>query len=51
MSLEELHAELHTQMAKAQTRYQGPVDCQQEPAPDFQVGQQVYVSTEHVHTT
>ena len=49
--LEELHAKLCTQMAKAQTCYQEPADHQQEPAPDFQVGQQVYVSTEHIHTT
>ena len=27
IDLEELHAELHTQMAKAQTCYQGPADC------------------------
>ena len=27
IDLEELHAELCTQMAKAQTRYQGPADC------------------------
>ena len=51
INLEELHAKLHTQMAKAQTYYQGPADCQQEPTPDFQIGQQVYVSTEHIHTT
>ena len=38
-------------MAKAQTHYQGPMDHQWEPMPDFQVGQQVYVSTEHIHTT
>ena len=38
-------------MAKAQTHYQRPMDHQWEPMPDFQVGQQVYVSAEHIHTT
>ena len=51
IDLEELHAELCEQMAKAQARYQGPVDRWREPAPDFQVGQQVYVSAEHIRTT
>ena len=51
IDLEELHAELCEQMAKAQTCYQGPADRRREPAPDFQVGQQVYVSTEHIRTT
>ena len=51
IDLEELHTKLCTQMAKAQTCYQGPMDHWQEPVPDFQVGQQVYVSTEHIHTT
>jgi len=47
--LEELHAELCKQMEKAQAYYQ--VDCWQEPAPDFHIGQQVYVSAEHICTT
>ena len=51
VDLEELHAELRDQMAKAQTHYQGPVDRRREPAPDFQVGQQVYVRSEHIRTT
>ena len=38
-------------MAKAQAHYQGPADHQREPAPDFQVGQQVYISAEHIHTS
>ena len=38
-------------MAKAQAHYQGPADRQWEPTPDFQVGQQVYVSAEHTCTT
>ena len=51
IDLEELHAELREQMAKAQTCYQGPADRRREPTPDFQVGQQVYVSAEHIRTT
>ena len=51
VDLEELHVELREQMAKAQARYQGPADRRREPAPDFQVGQQVYVSAEHIRTT
>ena len=27
------------------------MDHQWEPTPDFQVGQQVYISAEHIHTT
>jgi hypothetical protein len=51
IDLDELHAELHNQMAAAHKCYQGPVDCQQEPTPDFHVGQQVYVHTENISTT
>ena len=51
IDLEELHAKLREQMAKAQACYQGPVDRQREPTPDFQVGPQVYVSAEHIRTT
>ena len=49
--LEELHAELHKQMAKAQACYQGPADRRREPAPNYHIGQQVYVSAEHIRTT
>ena len=38
-------------MAKAQAHYQGPADCQQEPTPHYHIGQQVYVSAEHIRTT
>ena len=51
IDLEELHTELCEQMAKAQACYQGPADRRREPTPDFQVGQQVYVSAEHIRTT
>ena len=46
--LEELHTELCKQMAKAQACYQGFADHRLEPAPNFHIGQQVYVSTEHI---
>ena len=36
---------------KAQARYQGPADRRQSPAPDFHIGQQVYISAEHIRTT
>jgi hypothetical protein len=51
IDLEELHAELRIQMAAAQKCYQGPADRQREPAPDFHIGQQVYVCTENISTT
>ena len=51
IDLEELHAELRNQMAAAQRHYQGPVDRRREPAPDFRVGQQVYVRTANISTT
>jgi len=51
IDLEELHAELRKQMAAAQKRYQGPADRRREPAPDFRVGQQVYVRAENISTT
>jgi hypothetical protein len=51
IDLEELHAELRNQMAAAQKRYQGPADRRREPAPDFQIGQQVFVRAENISTT
>jgi hypothetical protein len=51
IDLDELHAELHNQMAAAQKRYQGPTDRCREPAPDFQVGQQVFVKAKNIRTT
>ena len=38
-------------MAKAQARYQGPADRRREPAPNFQVGQQVFVRAKNIQTT
>jgi Chromo (CHRromatin Organisation MOdifier) domain len=49
--LDELHAELRIQMTKAQAHYQGPADRRRLPAPDFSIGQQVFVNAEHIRTT
>jgi hypothetical protein len=38
-------------MAAAQKCYQGPADRHWEPAPDFQVGQQVFIKAENIRTT
>ena len=51
MDLDALHQELQTQIAKAQKRYQGPADARRTPAPDFKVGDKVFVKAEHFHTT
>src|SRR3984885_2182480 len=32
-------------------RHQAPADCQRQPAPDFHIGQNVFVSAEHIRTT
>ena len=50
VDLNELHEELHVQMTAAQKQYQAPADHQQQPAPDFHIGQNVFVSAEHIHT-
>src|ERR1700676_2329771 len=49
--LDKLHQELRHQIAKAQKRYQGPADARRTPAPDFKVGDMVYVKAEHFRTT
>lgn len=51
VDLDELHSELRNQMSLAQQRYQGPADKRRIPAPDFKVGQQVFVRAENIHTT
>jgi len=51
VDLDELHAELRTQLAAAQKRYQGPADRRRMPAPDFKVGEQVFVKAENIRTT
>ena len=38
-------------MAAAQKRYQGPADARRSPAPDFKVGDQVYVKAKYFRST
>src|ERR1700719_3355116 len=51
VDLDELHQELHTQIADAQCRYQGLADTRRAPAPEFKVGARVYVKAKYFHTT
>ena len=51
VDLDELHTVLRQQLAEAQERYQGPADRRRSPAPDFRVGQQVFVRAEYIRTT
>src|ERR1700726_4659808 len=51
VDLDELHQELHTQIANAQRRYQGPADTRRAPALEFKVGAQVYIKVKYFHTT
>ena len=51
VDLDELHQELQTQIAEAQRHYQGPTDARRTPAPDFKVGDKVFVKAEHFRTT
>ena len=51
VDLDELHAELCNQMSSMQKRYQVPADRRRLPAPDFCIGQKVFVSAEHIRTT
>jgi len=38
-------------MATAQKRYQGPADARRSPAPDFKVGDQVFVKAKYFRST
>ena len=49
--LDQLHAELRTQIAAAQARYQVSADSRRLPAPDIQIGSQVYVKAKYFRTT
>jgi hypothetical protein len=51
VDLDDLHRELRSQIAEAQKRYQGPADSRRTPAPDFKVGDKVYVKAAHFRTT
>jgi hypothetical protein len=51
IDLDELYAELRTQLAVAQEHYQGPADSCRSPAPDFKIGKYAFVRAENIHTT
>jgi len=51
VNLESLHQYLREEMANAQLRYQGPADAKRTPAPDFKVGEQVYVKAKYFWST
>jgi hypothetical protein len=51
VDLDELHAELRSQLSTTQKRYQGPADHRRTPAPDFKVGEQAFVKAKNICTT
>ena len=51
IDLDELHQELQKQISAAQCHYQLPADARWSLAPDFQVGDKVYLNTEFLWTT
>jgi len=51
VDLESLHQYLREEMANTQLCYQGPADAKRTPAPDFKVGDQVYVEAKYFRST
>src|ERR1700730_6641245 len=51
VDLDELHQELHTQIADAQRHYQGLADTRWTPALEFKVGARVYIKVKYFHMT
>ena len=51
VDLESLHEYLCEEMGAAQKRYQGPADTRRSPAPDFKVGDQVFVKAKYFRST
>ena len=51
IDLESLHQYLCEEMAAAQKRYQGPADARRSAAPDFKVGNLVYVKAKYFRST
>jgi len=49
--LDELHQQLRQHIAEAQRRYQIPADSRRLPAPDFEIGSQVFVKAQYFRTT
>ena len=51
IDLDSLHQFLQEEMANAQKHYQGLADDRRSPAPDFKVGNQVYVKAKYFWST
>jgi len=51
VDLESLHQYLREEMANTQLCYQGPADAKHTLAPDFKVGDQVYVKAKYFRST
>jgi len=51
VDLKSLHQYLREEMANAQLRYQGLADAKCTPAPDFKVGDQVYMKAKYFRST
>ena len=51
VDLDELHQELRLNIAEAQKRYQVSADARRLPAPDFKIGDQVFLLSKHIRTT
>ena len=51
IDLKSLHQYLHEEMTAAQKRYQGPADARRSPAPNFKVGDLVYVKAKYFRST
>jgi len=51
LDLNSLHQSLQEEMAAAQVQYQGPADAKRTLAPDFKVGDQVFVKAKYFHPT
>ena len=51
VDLDELHQELKTQIAEAQKSYQVSADRRRIPAPNFEIGNQVFVKAKFFRTT
>ena len=49
--LDELHEFLQSEMVEAQQCYQGPADKKHSPAPDFEVGDQVFLKAKYLRST
>jgi hypothetical protein len=51
VDLDDLHSVMKTEIAKAQERYQVSADVRRLPAPDFKVGDKVFVKAQFFRTT